>query len=106
MRVLDRKADHDDTASVVPLKVYPLCDLSSRDCKEDSSSAHITGLPVLDQTLFGLGRVLLLNINILILNKFIDDSSFLPMLEYMLHVDIRGEEAEDPIRDDIAQSAQ
>lgn len=103
---MDGKTYHDDTASIVPLKIDPLCDFSSRNRKENPASAHITSLPILDKTLLSLSRIFLLNINVLILNKFIYDSSFLPMLEYMFHVDIRREEAKDSIGDDIAQSSQ
>lgn len=73
MRVLNRKAHHDNTPSVMFLKVNTFGYLSSGDGKIHCSPSNVTGLPVLPQSVFGLHNIFLLNEQVLVLHQFIND---------------------------------
>jgi hypothetical protein len=52
--VLNRKAYHDDTSTIVGLKIDTFCDFTSCDCQEDTAAADIAGFAILPQALFSL----------------------------------------------------
>lgn len=105
MRILNWKAYHDDATSIVTLKIYSFCDLSSCDSKKDTSSANIACLTILFETILCFSRIFLFNIHIFVFNKFVNDTRLFPMFENMLHVDIGGEKAEDTVRDYLTKTS-
>lgn len=74
VRVLNRKAHHDNTPSVMFLKVNTFGYFSSGDGKIHCSPSNVTRLPVLPQSVFGLHHIFLLNEQVLVLHQFINDS--------------------------------
>lgn len=103
--VLNRKAYHDDTPTIVALKIDTLCDFTSCDCQEDAASADIASFAILFQTLLSLWGVFLFDEDILILYEFLNDATFLPVGKDVLHVYVRRKEAEDAVGDYLTQTS-
>lgn len=59
-RILHREPHHDHTPAVVLLEVDSFCNFPTSDGQENSTSPHITGLPVALELVCGLQWVLLL----------------------------------------------
>jgi hypothetical protein len=102
--VLNRKAYHHHASSVVTLKIYSFCDFPSRNRQENTSSAHVAGLSIVSEALFGLGWVFLFDEDILELNELVHEPTLFPVLEDVLHVYVGRKEAENAVRDNLAQS--
>jgi len=88
MGVLNWKTYHDDASSIMSLKINALCYFPSGYSQKYASSAIIASLSIFFETVFSFNRIFLFYIYILIFNKFVNDSSFIPVFQNMLHVDI------------------
>ncbi len=104
MRILDWKAHHDHTTAVMFLKVDTFGDLATRNGEVNRPTTDVTRFTVFLQSLLCLHHVLLLDKQKLVSHQLFNNTQVKPLLQQMLHVHVRWEEAQYAVGYDPCQA--
>ena len=97
MGVLDWETDHNDTAPVLLLEIYPLCYFTSSDGEEHGAATNVTGFAVVDELVVGFDRVFVFDKHVSALENLVEEFVFGPLFDHVLEVLVGREETEDTI---------
>lgn len=103
MGVLDWETDHNDTAPVLLLEIYPFCYFPSSDGEEHGAATDVTGFAVVDELVVGFDRVFVLDKHVSAQEDLIQKFIFGPLFDHVLEVLVGREETEDAIGDSVTE---